>query len=220
MTDQPSTPPAEPADSDQQTEKRILDAARSVFVRRGTAGARMQEIATVAGVNQALVHYYFRSKERLAAAVFREAASRMVPAVVQLLASKGSLEEKVESFVHLYIDTVSAHPYLPGYVLAELHMHPNRLTALRELSRELGPQQGKKLLERLSADLDSAASEGRIRRMPAEQLLVNVAALCVFPFAARPVLNAAFGLDDEGFDAFLRERRAELPGFILRALRP
>src|SRR5690606_5588365 len=150
MTDQPSTPGAEPADSDQQTEKRILDAARSVFVRRGTAGARMQEIATVAGVNQALVHYYFRSKERLAAAVFREAASRMVPAVVRLLASKGSLEEKVESFVHLYIDTVSAHPYLPGYVLAELHMHPNRLTALRELSRELGPQQGKKLLDRKS----------------------------------------------------------------------
>jgi len=51
---------------DGDTEQRILDAAHTVFLRRGTAGARMQEIAKEAAVNSALLHYYFRSKERLA----------------------------------------------------------------------------------------------------------------------------------------------------------
>ena len=72
---------------DTDTEKRILHAARTVFIRHGTSGARMQEIAEEAGVNQALLHYYFRSKERLSEAVFSEAATRMFPMVIQILGS-------------------------------------------------------------------------------------------------------------------------------------
>ena len=67
---------------DGDTEQRILDAAHAVFVRRGTAGARMQEIAAEAGVNQALLHYYFRNKEQLAQAAFERAAKGFMPAVV------------------------------------------------------------------------------------------------------------------------------------------
>src|SRR4026207_2069133 len=93
-----------PRSRDQDTEQRILAAARTVFLRSGTAGARMQEIAAEAGVNQALLHYYFRSKDRLAEAVFQEAAGRLVPAVLGLLASDSTLEQKVEQVVHLYID--------------------------------------------------------------------------------------------------------------------
>jgi len=61
---------------DRDTEQRILDAAHAVFVRRGSAGARMQEIAAEAGVNQALLHYYFRTKELLARAAFERAGAR------------------------------------------------------------------------------------------------------------------------------------------------
>src|SRR5262252_4503049 len=77
---------------DGDTEQRILDAAHAVFVRRGTAGARMQEIAAAAGVNQALLHYYFRSKERLAKAAFERAASQLMPAVIQALGADLDLE--------------------------------------------------------------------------------------------------------------------------------
>src|SRR5688572_31479086 len=111
---------ARPPAPDRETEQRILEAARAVFIRRGTAGARMQEIAAEAGVNQALLHYYFRTKDRLAQAVFREAAGRLVPAAMRVLGSDLSLGDKVEGFVHLYIDTVRESPFLPGYVLAEL----------------------------------------------------------------------------------------------------
>src|SRR3954449_10452017 len=89
---------------DGDTEKRILDAAHAVFVRRGTAGARMQEIAAAAGVNQALLHYYFRNKEQLAHAAFERAAKGFMPAVVQVIASGGELEEKVRRVVGLELE--------------------------------------------------------------------------------------------------------------------
>src|SRR5678816_3035372 len=96
-----------------ETEQKILDAARTVFIRQGTSGARMQEIAQEAGVNQALLHYYFRSKERLSEAVFSEAATRMFPMVIQILGSDATIEQKVEGIVTPYLDNMSRPPSLP-----------------------------------------------------------------------------------------------------------
>lgn len=206
---------------DGHTERRILEAARQVFMRRGTAGARMQEIAEAAGVNQALLHYYFRTKDRLAAAVFREAASRLGPAVATVLGSDQPLEEKVEQFVHLYIDTVRQHPFIPGYILAEMHHHPERLATLAAGAGGHSPAAlARPLIEKLATQLHQGALEGRFRSIAAEQFLVNVVALCVMPFAARPALVLALNFDDESFDRFLDERRVELPRFIMGAIRP
>src|SRR6185436_16021584 len=91
-----------PAAPDGTTEQRILDAAHAVFIRRGTAGARMQEIAEEAGVNKALLHYYFRSKERLAEAVFRRVALQLFPPLIGVLSSPDlSIEEKVARVIEL-----------------------------------------------------------------------------------------------------------------------
>lgn len=210
--------PAEERDGD--TEQRILQAARTVFVRRGTSGARMQEIAAEAGVNQALLHYYFRSKQRLAEAIFREAAARLIPAVLRLLGSDAALEQKVEGFVHLYIDTVRERPFLPGYILAELHQHPERVRGLQEAIGLQPAVVAKTLLAKLRAQLDEGAKAGTLRRIAPEQFVVSLLALTVFPFAARPVLDLALGMNDDGFAKFLDQRRAELPAFIMSALRP
>ena len=206
---------------DGDTERRILDAARHVFTRRGTAGARMQEIAEEAGVNQALLHYYFRTKDRLAEAVFREAALRLAPAVGGILGSDLPLEEKIERFVHLYIDTARRNPFLPGYVLAEMHHHPDRIVALAAgLARSAPAALAQPLVARLDAQLRAAAAAGTMRPISPQQFLVNLLGLCVMPFAARPMLTAVLGLDAAAFDRFLDERRAELPAFIIRGLRP
>src|SRR3954453_10563638 len=97
---------------DGDTEQRILDAAHSIFVRRGTAGARMQEIAAEAGVNQALLHYYFRNKEQLAQAAFERAGKGFMPAVVQVIGSTGDLEDKVKRIAQLEIEHLKRAPYL------------------------------------------------------------------------------------------------------------
>ena len=212
-------PPAGERDGD--TEQRILHAARKVFVRRGTAGARMHEIAEEAGVNQALLHYYFRSKDGLSEAVFREVAVRLIPAVLRLLDSDDPLERKIEAFVHLYIDTVRQSPFLPGYILAELHHHPERLPAMvTKAAGALPVPPAAALTRRLEAQLNERAAAGAIRPITTVEFLVNLLGLCVFPFVARPMLAVAFGMGDSAFERFLDERRAQLPGFILRGLQP
>src|SRR5689334_11060285 len=102
---------ATPAVRDRHTEQRILDAAHAVFVRRGTAGARMQEIAAEAGVNKALLHYYFRNKARLGEAIFRRVAQGLFARVAAVLGGDGNLDEKVRQVVALYIDQLMLTPY-------------------------------------------------------------------------------------------------------------
>src|SRR5258705_197037 len=111
---------------DESTEQRILDAAHRVFIRSGTAGARTMEIAKEAGVNSALLHYYFRTKERLAQAVFIRAAGQLLPAVIRILASDAPLDDKVERVIQTELEHLAKTPYLPGYILSELAHHPDR----------------------------------------------------------------------------------------------
>ena len=210
-----------PHKHDGEAETRILDAAKAVFIRRGTAGARMQDIAEEAGVNQALLHYYFRSKEKLSEAVFRDTAGRMFPALIQIVGSDKSLTEKIDLIVDTYLTQMTRTPFLPGYILAELHHHPERMHQL------LGKIAGgditsltKPAFEKLEKQLAAEARSGRMRRMNAPQFFVNLVSLCIFPFAARPMLHAAFGFDDNDFAKFIEQRRKDLPVYIRSAIQP
>jgi AcrR family transcriptional regulator len=206
---------------DGQTEQRILDAAHVVFVRTGTAGARTQEIAREAGVNSALVHYYFRTKARLAEAVFKRAAGQLLPTVIRILASDAALEDKVARVVEVELQQLSRAPFLPAYVLSELAHHPERAPQLvAAVTGEVPIEVGARVRAALGAQIDAAARAGRMHRIAPEQFVVNLLALCVFPFAARPMLMAVLGMNQAGFEQFIETRRKELAPFFLRALRP
>lgn len=203
------------------TEARILDAAHSVFLRVGTAGARMVDIARVAGVNHALLHYYFTSKEGLAEAVFLRAAAGFLPGVLAVLGSDAPLESKVAEVAARYTDRLREQPYLAGYLVAELTYRPERVTQLLSgaAGGTLEAQRGRVLavLERQIAD---GVREGRLRPIAAEQFLVSVLALTIFPFVARPLLQAVLGLDTAGFDELVTARRGEVPALVFRGLLP
>jgi TetR/AcrR family transcriptional regulator len=207
--------------TDQQTEQKILDAAHRVFVAHGTAGARMQQIADEAGVNKALLHYYFRSKDRLAAAVFERVARRLFPPLMGILEADASIEDKVSRVVDHYLTTLAGAPYLPGYILCELNHHPERMLRLIEEGARM-PVEGlaPRLFARLHGQIEERVRSGSMRPITAPQFALNLISLCLFPFAARPMVKVAFGWDDEGFDSFIAERKQALPGFFLNALRP
>jgi TetR/AcrR family transcriptional regulator len=211
-----STPPR-----DRDTEQRILDAANTVFIRRGTAGARMQEIAEEAGVNKALLHYYFRNKSRLGEAVFRRVAAGMFARLASILGGDADIETKVRQIVDVYFTQLSKVPYVPGYVLGELNQHPDRAPQLLDIVRQLRTNpDAPDFIGILSKQLGRAAREGTIRPIPAEQFLVNLVSLCVFPFAARPMVAAVLQLDERGYERFMKQRAATLADFFLDALRP
>jgi len=210
-----------PRGRDGDTERRILDAAHAVFVRMGTAGARMQEIAREAGVNSALLHYYFRSKQRLAGAVFLRAAGDLFPAVIAILISNQSLEQKVRAVVAVELDRLSRAPYLPAYIISELAHHPERMHQLITALTGSQPEAlGRRLVRAIGAQIDAEVRARRLRPIAPQQFLVNLLSLCIFPFAARPMVAGLMGLDDRAFARFIRDRRRELPEFVLNALRP
>jgi AcrR family transcriptional regulator len=210
-----------PKGRDGQTEQRILDAAHAVFLRSGTAGARTQEIAKAAGVNQALLHYYFRSKEQLAAAVFRRAARDTFPTIIGVLASDLDLETKVREVIRAELDHLSRTPGLPGYVLAEMNHHADRPAQFFEaLMGEAPADVGVRVRQVVGAQIAREVRARRLRPVSFEQFVVNLLSLCVFPFAARPMLTAVLGFDDAAFRTFITERRIDLPTFFLQGMRP
>ncbi len=203
-----------PAEADAATRDRILAAAHRVFLRHGTAKARTQEIADEAGVNKALVHYYFGTKDALADAVFAAAAGQLMPRIFAILADPElSIEAKVRAVVREQVDFHVARPYLAVYVVTEAHTQPERVKAILRTA-------GQPPIGALRKQLAAAAAAGEIRRISAEQFVVNLIGLLVFPFVVRPVLETLLGLDAERFPAFIEARKRELPAFFLAGLRP
>ena len=211
--------PQAPLDAD--SESRILDAAHAVFLRRGTAGARMTEIAREAGVNHALLHYYFRSKQRLAEAVFRRAIGQFFPVMIGILASEAQIEEKVRRVAAAQIDMLLENRFLPGYLLAELNHYPERAAQLLGTMAGTSPSNVRaRLFGTLGTQLEEAARSGALRPIAPQEFVLNLVSMVVYPFAARPLVMAIMDLDDAAFHAMMERRKTELPAFYLAALRP
>jgi AcrR family transcriptional regulator len=195
------------------TEALILDAARKVFLENGFDGATMQMIASEAAINKALLHYYFRSKDRLFEAVFIEAFSRMAPNIIKAFFSEAPFEQKIRIFVDTYISALLQYPQIPQFILHELHRNPQRIVELIK-STGINPEMVFALIRR-EMDL------GQIKAMDPKQLMVNMLSLCIFPFAARPMIQGfIFNNDAAAFDLFLENRKKEVAEFILNAVKP
>jgi TetR/AcrR family transcriptional regulator len=206
---------------DKATEQRILDAAHTVFIRAGTSGARTQQIAEEAGVNKALLHYYFRSKDQLARAVFHRAAAELFPAVMQVLLSDASVEEKVRRVVDIELSQLLKRPYLPGYILSEINHDPERVLEFFEAAAGLRPEKiGPRLVGAIRSQIKSEVEAGRMVPMSAEEFIINLLSLCIFPFASRPLFSALLGQDEKQFRRFIERRRNDLPEFFMRGIRP
>ena len=200
--------------ADQETRDRILNAAERVFIRKGTASGRTQEIADEAGVNKALVHYYFGTKAALADGIFARALGTLVPRIFGILADPSrDIEQKVPAIVKEQIDFHTAHPYLAGYMVSELHAHPERIARMVTAHGQIP-------LDVLRRQLQDGAKAGKLRRISPEQFVANMMGLLLFPFAVRAALCALLDFDSARWESFLEERRRILPDFVMAALRP
>ena len=211
-----STTKLKPLDdpAERETRERILDAAHAVFLRRGTASGRTQEIADEAGVNKALVHYYFGTKAALADAIFERALGTLTPLIFGILADPNrSIEQKVRDIVREQIAFHLARPYVAGYMISEMHSEPQRMARL--MAQRGGPP-----LDVIGRQLREAAKAGLMRPISPKQFVVNMMGLLIFPFALRPGLSLLLDLDPPAWAAFMEERKRLLPDLILAGLRP
>lgn len=198
---------------DQTTEEAILAAAKKVFVQKGMAGARMQDIADEAGINKALLHYYFRNKEKLFEVIFMEAAQKLFPRINAIFEADQPLFEKIENFCDEYISIVMENPFLPLFVLNEINQDPDYF--LRKVWTGKSKPNPAKLLEQMEKEV----KKGNIKRVNPVHLLMNLISMTIFPFLAKPMFQKNLGMNETQFRLAMEERKKEIPRFIIDALR-
>lgn len=201
-------------DKEKTTEEKIKAAARAVFHRKGYAAARSRDIAEEAGINLALLNYYFRSKERLFSIVMLETFQSFFASVVLTLNDpQTTLEEKVEKLVERYIDMLLEAPEVPLFLATELRRDPDAL---------IGKVQAARLIPEsiLVRQYEDAVREGRIRDVPFIQFMINLMGLIIFPFFVSPMLKAVGDLRDEEFRALMIARKKEIPEWLRTLMQP
>lgn len=201
----------------QSTEKKILAAAEHEFLLKGYNGARTTAIAEAAGVTHAMLHYYFRTKDKL----FDRIIESKIGALCDVtLASIGEpsipLFDKVKACVENHIDFIAANPYLPKFIIMEIFGNPDRLPMVLDRLRHHIPL----VVESLQRQIDDYAERGLCRRVDAGMLMLDIVSLNIFPFVARPMVNSLLGGLMENPAEFLWKRKQENIETIMRKLRP
>ena len=193
------------------TEEKILVAAQEVFTQKGMDGARMQEIANKAGINKALLHYYFRTKQKLFEAIFEMVFSKIFPNLMAMVHSDLPFEEKLGIFLEKYIELLQKNPFLPTFILKEMNRNPEILASIIK-SNGVDP---KEVIAMFQKEMEA----GKIRKMDPRDVLINMLGLSIFPVAAGPLLNIMFfDNDKQEYDRFIEKRKETVKTFILNSI--
>ena len=194
-------------------EEKILAAARKIFTTKGMAGARMQDIANEAGINKALLHYYYRDKEKLFETIFLEEAQKFFPKINAIFQLDDPLFRKIEKFVDEYIDEMLENPYLPWFVLNEINRDPDQF--MYKIWGENNLPKPGKFLDQIEKEIKN----GTIKRINPVHLLMNLLSMTIFPFVARPMIIRNLHMTDSRFRVTMEERKKEIPKFIIDSIR-
>ena len=190
------------------TEERIKAAARKVFHQKGYAGTRTRDIAEEAGINHAMVNYYFRSKEKLFQIVMIETMTLFFKGVSTILNNENtSLEEKIEQVVANYIDLLLEEPDLPTFMFNEVRTNPVPFIAHTPIYEALQNS----VLARQYAE---TVARGEVSEPNLIQMVLNVISLVIFPFIAQPIFTALSRTDKEAYKALMLERKKLIPQWI------
>ncbi len=198
---------------DISSKEKILNAARRVFIRKGSSGARMQDIANEAGINKALLHYYYKNKENLFELVFNDAFSEFIPKIYSIFSGDGSVMEKIENYVEAHLQLLLDKPDLPMFVLNEMHQNHERF-----FSSFLSKMPGEPPFEKFLNQIEAEMKIGKIRTMNPRDLWMNVMSMTVFPFVSEPMLKKFMLLNSDEYRQLLQQRKEAILSFIKQAV--
>jgi TetR/AcrR family transcriptional regulator len=199
--------------SDNLTEEKIFEAATDVFLDKGMDGARMQDIANRAGINKALLHYYFRTKDKMFSAVFEMIARKIFRKFAPVFDENLTLEEKIKFFFREHITFLQQNPRLPGFLLNEVNRNPSRIKKL------LSSVDFDMLWLKLYEQHEEEFHKYNITKESLPQLMISMAAISVFPFAAKGILEGILDKLHLDFNQFIEERKEFAADFVIRAIK-
>ncbi|OYU94510.1 MAG: TetR family transcriptional regulator [Bacteroidetes bacterium B1(2017)] len=181
----------------QNTEEKIKSAARKVFMSKGLAATRTRDIAEEAGINLALLNYYFRSKDNLFTIVMLESMQQFMKGVKGIVSNEElSLHGKVDALVEHYMSLLLTNPDLPMFILSELRQNSGKIASTVQINKAIVQSHFFKQIKQ----------EGPAKVHPIH-FFMNLIGLCVFPYLAEPMLKIIGDLDDKGYQKLLLERK-------------
>jgi AcrR family transcriptional regulator len=188
--------------SNSNTEEIILQAAKKMFKQRGLDGTTVQDIATEAGTTKSMVNYYFRSKEKLFASVFLSEFKVFFGGLAAVIQADLPLKEKIEKIVEMDTNKFIEFPELPVFIVNEINRNGKLVFA------QMGDLQPGIVMQLIQKQIDAEAKKGIIKKVKAEDLLLNIRSLTVFPFLAKPIIQNALELSDEAYKQKLIKRKS------------
>ncbi|HAS40917.1 MAG TPA: TetR/AcrR family transcriptional regulator [Microscillaceae bacterium] len=195
------------------TEQKILEVATEVFQQKGYAGARMQDIADKAQINRAMLHYYYRNKEKLFEGIFQNAFQKLIPSMNEVFDADLPLFDKIRQVVNNYITLVFQNRNLPLFVLHELQQNPEKFVS-NFFVHHTRPNPAK-LIQQIQEEIKA----GNIRPIMPQHLVMNMMSLCIFPFVSQPVFQQVFQIGDAQYEQFLESRKTEVAEFIIESIK-
>jgi AcrR family transcriptional regulator len=183
-----------------QTEKLIKEKAKMLFFQKGFLNATTQEIADEAGVNRALIHYYFRSRELMLDILLDDTLQEKKDRVRRILTSDYPFREKIARYIDAVVDYGLKYPYLENFIISETARRPEKIKIFCAKDKF-------KSSDIIRDELEMEVKQGKIGPMSAEHFMVNLAALCNYPLLAKSVIQTIHGMTDSAYRKFLLERK-------------
>lgn len=200
----------------QDTESRILQAAEKEFFEKGYAGARTVSIAEAAGVTHAMLHYYFRTKDKLFEQIVSKKINMLGDIILSAIGDNNlPLEDRIRQGVERHFDFISANQDLPRFIVNEVFSHPERIEILKTSIQNIVND----LLNNLQQEIDEYAAKGLCQQADARMILIDIVSLNVFSFMAAPIVKEAIGYSYKSYDEFLTLRKKENVETVLRKLK-
>jgi len=198
------------------TEQAILEAAEKIFIQKGYAETRTTEIAEAAGVNHALLHYYFRTKEALFEQIFQEQTAQLMNFFVKALDSDLPFFEKIKLGIEEHFDFIAQNPGLPFFIMREIIQNDERKQIVHQKIAPMAFQ----MIDRITVLVQEEVARGTIRPILAQDLLLNIISLNVFSFVA---LQMFFDMKSDSqpkpFEQFLKDRKKNNVETIINSIK-
>lgn len=198
------------------TEELILEAAEKLFLEKGFAMTSTTEIAKLAGCNQALVHYYYRTKDKLFDVVFEKKIQLFASKIITAGNPKLSFQDRLKERIEAHFDILKENPGIPFLLLNEFTTNPERLKKLKSKIKELPVN----LLKIFEQELENEIKKGHIRKIRAIDLLATMFSLNVTLFLMLPLTTIVAEASNIELNDFIEHRKKENVRIILQSLKP
>jgi AcrR family transcriptional regulator len=185
-------------------EEKIISAARKLFTEKGYDAVKTRDIAKEAGINLALLNYYFRSKENLFGIIMEENMSQFMEVITGIVDNEEtSIKEKIEALVENYINILSKNPDMPLFVISNSRIDDQRMK-----------MRGKFMNSYFMKQINKASKKGKIAAINPANLILNIVGLTIFPFVAHKMFQSTNGFSHTEFNALMQERKKLIPQWI------